>query len=1223
MADNPKTTIVIEVDLDEKSLEQGIAKIDSSLDKGTSKSAAKAEKNLTAAFSSKLVGSINSITESSSKLNSNLDITSNAAKSVNNSLNLVVSTATDMSSKLNLVLDVVALLESRFKILSNTLSMIGIDTVKLIAQFHLLTKAIIGLATGQSSINDVKIETGLFLKELGLVDNKLLSMISTFRTTVNFVRGLVVDVKSLSIFLSKMIPVVVGLEEKFGLVTLALNKFNVNIEDVVRKVEKLKSTFLDFKTGEKSFFDVKLAAASLLGELGLIDKKLALMAVGALKVKENVGDIAAGSGKLALVGGASAIVVKNFDDLAKTSGKLKDIIFKGKGLFNFTSTLASIGAGFALLNKSVQDSESAFGKLTFAISGLGAVFFGGLAAGIGFAIVKLSELGQIIGNKLVGFFIDAAKSFNVAEQELAVFGKVVENFDKLTLGNVGTIESWEGKIEDISSSFNVMSTDVRKSAQEIIAVTSQMGFNEDQMKKLLKVSTEYAKVNKKDVFETTVGVVAALNGQAQSVEKLGIKLGAASVQQFAYKKGLTQTLDSMTDNEKIQLRYNKLLSQYKTIAGIAAESAGTLADQNKRYEINVTRLTTALGAGARLIEQNNILAGLANLALNNLNDGVFKVVGAFGALGSRVVQVGAFLLEWSFKLFAVIKAVKILDVLLKSQQGMKAFSANIPLVNKSLNQMISSLSGAKIEVSSLKSLLSGFKGTAKGGLSSFLQFISGHGLKGATIMGVLRGAIVKLGFGLSAAASALTAFIAPLLPYIAIGAAVAGVFVVIYKAVQTLEERTQFLATTWSILSDTIMEGSSVFQPVIKFFTKLKEITIELAYKGFGLIVTAFTKIGSAVAALGASNPFGVFGKDAVAKFAALEQKMNGFSSNLIAAKFDMRNLGDEISRKPAGKSFIDVNLEELAKLRKELKDFSTNEFQRIKELEANRLSLLEAANAKGLLAAGEYELLKGQAVLNAKEQVNEQLLTQLGTFHQSELEKINLQEESRLAIAMRAFESSAINKQMHETLMTQIHEDAANQRAEIDKKEAKNRQKTMGNLGQGLVNIMSQTMQMLGKGLIEGGSSFKQFLGIVLNVFGDMAISIGTTALASIQTIQAMKASIATSGAMGVALALGLIGIGAAMKAAGSAMGGSGGVSAAGSVGGGGGIASSSGGQADIESGQFVEQKNERAKQQNVINLTVEGNVVDSEEEGTRIAKVLQKSFNKEGVVLNNPRTA
>lgn len=1122
MADNPKTTIVIEVDLDEKSLVSQTQKIESSLSDGTKKAAVKIEKNLTAAFSTSLSKSIN--------------ITTNSVNGFNESLGLTNKTATNLNSSLNNI-------GSKFK---SFISIVGSIT-----------------------------------------------------------------------------PIIIFLEKRFGVFSDIGKKLGIDLGNISEGFVRIAANVNKFIEGTIGFKELKVRLFAIGSEMGLINNNMAKALTLGLAVKDNFKDIAVNGARLAVAGGAATFLVKNFDDLVKTSGSLRDILFKGKGLFGFTSTLASVGAGFALLNKSVQDSESAFGKLTFTLSGLGAVFFGGLAAGIGFVIIKFAELGQIVGDKLVGFFVDAAKSFNVAEQELAVFGKVVENFDKLTLGNVGTIESWEGKIEDISSSFNIMSTDVRKSAQEIIAVTSQMGFNEDQMKKLLKVSTEYAKVNKKDVFETTVGVVAALNGQAQSVEKLGIKLGAASVQQFAYKKGLTQTLDSMTDNEKIQLRYNKLLSQYKTIAGIAAESAGTLADQNKRYEINVTRLTTALGAGARLIEQNNILAGLANLALNNLNDGVFKVVGAFGALGSRVVQVGAFLLEWSFKLFAVIKAVKILDVLLKSQQGMKAFSANIPLVNKSLNQMISSLSGAKIEVSSLKSLLSGFKGTAKGGLSSFLQFISGQGLKGATIMGVLRGAIVKLGFGLSAAASALTAFIAPLLPYIAIGAAVAGVFVVIYKAVQTLEERTQFLATTWSILSDTIMEGSSVFQPVINFFTKLKDVTIELAHKGFGLIVTAFTKIGSAVAALGASNPFGVFGKDAVAKFAALEQKMNGFSSNLIAAKFDMRNLADEVSRKPAGKSFIDVNLEELAKLRKELKDFSTNEFQRIKELEANRLSLLEAANAKGLLAAGEYELLKGQAVLNAKEQVNEQLLTQLGTFHQSELEKINLQEESRLAIAMRAFESSAINKQMHETLMTQIHEDAANQRAEIDKKEAKNRQKTMGNLGQSLVNIMSQTMQMLGKGLIEGGSSFKQFLGIVLNVFGDMAIAIGTTALASIQAIQGLKASIAGSGATGVALALGLIGIGAAMKAAGSAMGGSGGVSAAGSVGGGGGIASSSGGQADIESGQFVEQKNERAKQQNVINLTVEGNVVDSEEEGTRIAKVLQKSFNKEGVVLNNPRTA
>jgi len=493
--------------------------------------------------------------------------------------------------------------------------------------------------------------------------------------------------------------------------------------------------------------------------------------------------------------------------------------------------------------------------------------------------------------------------------------------------------------------------------------------NEMQMKKLLTISAEYAKINKKDVFQTTVNIVSALNGQSQAVQALGIKLNQTAVQQFAYKEGINRTVASMTDNEKIQLRYNKLLTQYSNIAGIAAESAGTLADQNERYELNLKRISTALGAGATIIEQNNILSGAANLILNNLNDTTFKVAGAVGALGARFLQVGGFILEWTFKLWAAIKAVKILGIVLSSQSGINFFAANIPIINRSLNVMFTTMSGGVVQVKSLQTLMAALFSTMKAGLNNMLLTLTGFGSKGFTIINGMKGAFSNLipviaGFGAS-----LWAALAPLLPIIGAIAAVVAVGALLWKALQTIEKHTKIFSTTWAILSKALSAGSSIFDEMIKPITKLKDEIVTLAYKGFGVLVKAMTSAFGLMAKFAASNPFNIFGAKTVEKFKVLDEKMSMFSKNISSVGYDIRKI-DSVLRAPASKkSFIDVNLEKLAELRSAFKDFGKSTFQIIKDQEAGRLALIEAANAKGLVSESEFQRLKGQITKDAVNQ--------------------------------------------------------------------------------------------------------------------------------------------------------------------------------------------------------------------------------------------------------------
>jgi len=106
---------------------------------------------------------------------------------------------------------------------------------------------------------------------------------------------------------------------------------------------------------------------------------------------------------------------------------------------------------------------------------------------------------------------------------------------------------------------------------------------------------------------------------------------------------------------------------------------------------------------------------------------------------------------------------------------------------------------------------------------------------------------------------------------------------------------------------------------------------------------------------------------------------------------------------------------------------------------------------------------------------------------------------------------------------------------------------------------------------------------------------------------MDALKASIVGSGAVGVAAGLALIAVGAALKVFGSKFSGGGSSPVAGS---------SSGAQSSATPRQLPEQL-ENDEPRTVVNLTVQGDILDSKETPRRLAQLLNAGFKDEGLKL------
>lgn len=143
---------------------------------------------------------------------------------------------------------------------------------------------------------------------------------------------------------------------------------------------------------------------------------------------------------------------------------------------------------------------------------------------------------------------------------------------------------------------------------------------------------------------------------------------------------------------------------------------------------------------------------------------------------------------------------------------------------------------------------------------------------------------------------------------------------------------------------------------------------------------------------------------------------------------------------------------------------------------------------------------------------------------------------------------------------------------------------------------------QAFGRSLVEGGSFLDSFLQLALSSLGDLAISIGTTVIGAAITISALKESIVGSPFIAIAAGAALIALGGALKAFSSSLGGGGG-SAPSSGGGGGGSPD----RTDQTFSRF--EKEDREDPETRVTLNIQGDILDSDETGLRISRILEEA--------------
>ncbi len=113
---------------------------------------------------------------------------------------------------------------------------------------------------------------------------------------------------------------------------------------------------------------------------------------------------------------------------------------------------------------------------------------------------------------------------------------------------------------------------------------------------------------------------SGISGETEPLKQLGINMSVANLEAYALSKGIETAYKSMTEVEKVTLRYNYLLSVSKDAQGDFARTSDSFANQLRIVQLNIQNLTNSIG---------NSLLPIASEAIKTIGSMVTQLQDAF------------------------------------------------------------------------------------------------------------------------------------------------------------------------------------------------------------------------------------------------------------------------------------------------------------------------------------------------------------------------------------------------------------------------------------------------------------------------------------------------------------------------------------------------------------------------------------------------------------------
>jgi hypothetical protein len=300
--------------------------------------------------------------------------------------------------------------------------------------------------------------------------------------------------------------------------------------------------------------------------------------------------------------------------------------------------------------RGLRQAESGVGRLRNMLGGLGVSLSFGAA---GYGLSKLADMAS-----------DVDEQMNVIQQTFQENTQGVLDWSKATGEAVGrsqfTLQKYAGSL---GSLLTPMLDGNREKSAELSTTLSQLAVD----------LGSFFNVADDDVL---VALRAGIVGETEPMRRLGVELTEASLSAFAAERGMKANLKTMTNAEKVQLRFAKIMADTVDKQGDAARTAQGYANSSKR--LSETMKDLGIEVGQKLLPSFTSLVHWA-IELAQSFSGIVK--------DSQLVEAGLITLGGLAAVLAVQFALANLPVIL--------FAAGLAAVVLVVEDLMGALRGAK------------------------------------------------------------------------------------------------------------------------------------------------------------------------------------------------------------------------------------------------------------------------------------------------------------------------------------------------------------------------------------------------------------------------------------------------------------------------------------------------------------------------------------------------
>ena len=202
------------------------------------------------------------------------------------------------------------------------------------------------------------------------------------------------------------------------------------------------------------------------------------------------------------------------------------------------------------------------------------------ALGFGIGIAGLVSLGK----QAIETASDIQEVQNVVDTAFGSMSYKMEQFADTAVKQFG-ISKLSAK--EIGSTFMAMGQSMIGSME----AASDMAIN------LTARAADMSSFYNKSIEETSTALKSIYTGETESLKEYGVVMTQVNLQEFARQRGITKSIQAMTQAEKVELQYAYVMKQTSLAAGDFAKTSDSWANQTRILSEQFKELLSVIGSG--------------------------------------------------------------------------------------------------------------------------------------------------------------------------------------------------------------------------------------------------------------------------------------------------------------------------------------------------------------------------------------------------------------------------------------------------------------------------------------------------------------------------------------------------------------------------------------------------------------------------------------------------